>query len=99
MSRLTALALYRMLFETCGEDPDVLNEAKITPIYVSDEWDSECVYHITYKEDDPFEGINFKVKMKILPRQTKPPYKVVCQYFVYDSVYGDDSDEAFEIEL
>lgn len=96
MSRLTALALYRMLFETCGEDPELLNKAKIIPI-----GEKENNYHITYKEDDPFDGIDLKVEISFIREEREVEgflrYRDIAVYTITDSVYGDDG--TFEIVL
>ena len=101
MSRLTALALYRMLYETCGEDPEMLNKAKVMPIFDSEVWDSDCVYHITYKEKDPFDGIDLKVRISFIREEREVEgitrYRDIAVYTITDSVYGDDG--TFEIVL
>lgn len=92
---LETYAIYKMIWETCGEDPDVLENAKI--VKIADDGTYGNHYHITYKEKDQFEGIDLKVRVHILPREKYSSHKIVCQYEVYSSVYGDDG--AFEIEL
>ena len=88
MSRMNALALYRMLYETCGEDPEMLNKAKIMPV------GEEDTYHITYKADDPFDGIDLKVHISFSREEREvngfTRYRDIAHYDIYESVYGDD---------
>lgn len=87
---LKTYCIYKMIWETCGEDQETFENAVVTEI-------APNVFHITYKTYDPYEGMDFKVRITIDDRQTVAPYKVVCQYDVFDSKYGDDG--TFEIEL
>ena len=75
-------AINKMLWETCGEDRDLLENASVTEI-------SPNTYHISYKPDDPYDGVDFKVSIAIENN--------ICHYSVFDSVYGDDGE--FTIEL
>lgn len=96
MTKFTQYILNKMLYETCGEDPDVIENAKIVELAEND-------FHITYKEDDPFDGVDFKVHIEVTreirecERIPYPDYRDVVTFTVSESVYGDDG--AFEIVL
>lgn len=92
MNRTMQLAIYRMLYETCGEDQDLLNNAKITPIDNSD-----CKFHIQYKENDPMDGLDLKVMIKFYRDLVDDRYRDIAIYTIVDSVYADDG--SFELVL
>lgn len=82
--KLREYALYKMIFETCGEEPEMLENIHISEI-------SPSVYHLQYKEKDPYEGVDLKVKVKLLRKKDrKGIYFDYAEYTVFDSVYGDD---------
>lgn len=89
--KLETYALYRMIYECCGEDQDVLENAEITEI-------SPNHYHVQYKLENPYEGISFDVAITI--EDNEP---LICQhtkkahYTITNSVYGDDGE--FDIVL
>lgn len=89
--KLEMYALYKMIYECCGEDRDTLENAEITET-------SPNKYHVAYKEDNPFKGVSFDVAITI-----KENEHLICQYtkkahyVVTNSVYGDDGE--LELEL
>lgn len=84
--KLVEYALYKMIFETCGEDPETLENAKVTEI-------AKNTYHVQYKEKDPYDGMDFKVKLHLDRLQGKP----ICYYDITDSVWGDNG--TFKLDL
>lgn len=89
IDRIDRLAIDLMLFSTCGEDPEILEYAKITEI-------SPNTYHITYKEDNQFEGIDLKVK--IAWKTDLIGSSSYFEYTVFDSVYADDGEFTLRID-
>lgn len=83
---LKTYAIYKMIWETCGEDRETFENASVTEICPNN-------FHITYKTYDPYEGMDFKVKIafEIIEGKT------VCHYSIWDSKFGDDGD--FDITL
>lgn len=81
-------ALERMLFETCGESQDVVENARVVMINANEYW-------ITYKENDPMDGLDFKVKITELPYNDKKIY----HFHIYDSVYADNGDFFLDYHL
>ena len=81
-------ALERMLFETCGEDQELVENARVVEIDTDTYW-------ITYKELNPYDGVNFKVKITRLPYNSENIY----HFHVYDSIYADDGDFFLDYHL
>ena len=81
-------ALYKMIYECCGEDQDTLENVEITEI-------SPDKYHVAYKEDNPFEGVSLDVAINI--EEILPTHKNVAHYAITNSVYGDNGE--FDIQL
>lgn len=79
--KLLYLPLERVLFETCGEDMQIVEEATVRII-------APNVFHVQYKEDDPMEGIDFKIL--IVPEKHNGKHTYLCH--VFDSVYADNGD-------
>jgi len=90
--KLEMYALYRMIYECCGEDQDVLENAEISKI-------APNKYHIAYKENNPYEGISFDVEISIIPNPSPEvlQHMSIAHYSITNSVYGDDGE--FDIEL
>lgn len=86
--KLEMYALYRMIYECCGEGRDVLENVEITEI-------SPNHYHVCYKEDNPYEGLCFDIAVSI--EELFPSHKNVAHYSITNSVYGDDGE--FELDL
>lgn len=70
-------AISRMLYETCGEDLELTENAKIEILAEND-------FHVTYKEHDQFDGLDFKF--------TVSPIRDTYHFNVYESVYGDTGE-------
>ena len=87
MDNFTMYAINKMLYETCGEDPNVVNEAKVTQI-------SENAYHIQYRENDPYQGIDFKFRMNFIETVA---HRYIVEFDIYESIYADTG--SFEIKL
>lgn len=77
MSKEIRDAINQMLFETCGEDPELVENAKIVEI-------AENNFHVTYKEYDQWDGLDFKF--------TVAPVRDTYHFNVYESVYGDTGE-------
>ena len=77
MSKEIRDAINQMLFETCGEDPELVENAKIVEI-------AENNFHVTYKEYDQWDGLDFKF--------TVTPVRDTYHFNVYESVYGDTGE-------
>lgn len=77
MSKEIREAINQMLFETCGEDPELVENAQIVELAEND-------FHVTYKEDDPFDGLDFKF--------TVSPVNDTFHFNVYESVYADTGE-------
>lgn len=90
MTKFMNYTLNKMLFETCGEVPDVIENAKITEIAPNH-------FHITYKPSDPWNGIDLKVLIEIIEDDPYRQHRYIAHYSISDSVYGEDGD--FTIEL
>jgi hypothetical protein len=86
--KLEMYALYKMIYECCGEDQDVLENAKITEI-------GPNAYHVEHKITNQFEGVALDVAINI----TEDPmsHTRTAHYAITNSVYGDDGE--FDIEL
>ena len=85
-------ALYRMIYECCGEDPEVLENAKITEI-------APNTYHVEHNISNPYYGVAFDVAITIrdnMPR-TMCQHSRIAHYAITNSVYGDNGE--FDIEL
>ena len=80
--------LERMLRETCDCNDEMLAEVKVSEYHPSD-------YHIQYKEDDPYAGFDFRVKI------TEVPYndEVIWHFHITESVYADDGDFFLDYHL
>jgi len=83
-------ALERMLFETCGEDQDIVENAKVIMIAPHEYW-----IQYSNTEFDPYNEIDLKVKITTLPFNEKKLY----HFHIYDSVYGDDGDFFLDYHL
>ena len=81
-------ALERMLFETCGEDRELVENAKVVEIDTDTYW-------ITYNELNAIDGLNFKVKITELPYNDKTIY----HFHVFDSMYADNGDFFLDYHL
>lgn len=90
MTKFMNYVLNKMLFETCGEDPDVIENVKITEL-------SDYYYHIQYDEKNPYNGIDFKVEVQLEEDQDTIQHRYIAHFYIEQSVYGDNG--AFEIEL
>lgn len=88
--KLEMYAIYKMIYETCGEDRDTFENAEITKI-------DENTYHITYKPNNPYDGVDFRVKIELIENPDNIQHRVFCHYEVFHSVYGDDGE--FDIDL
>ena len=74
MLKETREAINQMLFETCGEDQELVENAKIVEL-------AENNFHVTYKETDQFDGLDFKFIIT--------PVRDTYHFNIYESVYGD----------
>lgn len=76
----------RVLAETCDK-PDFVSVKfhEITP----------TEYHIQYHENDPYEGLDFKIKVTELPYNDS----IIYHIHIYDSVYADDGDFFLDYHL
>ena len=90
MTKMMNYALNKMLFETCGEDPDIIENVKITEI-------SDRRFHVQYKEKNPYEGIDFKVMITFEHHTDKIVHSITATYVICESVYGDPA--VFDLEL
>ncbi len=75
-------AIKKMLFETCGEDPEMIANAKVTKI-------APNTYHIQYSntEFDPYNEIDLKVQVTELPYNGYQDDRYA--YNIFESVYGE----------
>lgn len=76
-------AIYKFLFELCGESPEVLENAVIEEI-------AHCQFHITCDRYNPYDGIDLKMLVEIREDPNTTQHRYIAAYSVYDSVYGDD---------
>ena len=83
---LKTYALYKMIWETCGEDKETLENVTVIELLPN-------VFHVGYKTYDPYEGMDFKVKISFKTANGK----TVCHYDIWDSKFGDNGD--FDIIL
>ena len=83
-------ALNKMLYETCGEDPDIIENVKITEI-------SDCKFHVQYKEKDPYDGLDFKVMITFEDDPNTIVHRTTATYVICESVYGDPA--VFDLAL
>jgi len=81
--------LERMLRETCNADDQVLENTKVTELEPS-------FYHVQYKEDDRWEGFDFKVKITELIHY---PDDYIYHFLITESVYADDGDFFLDYHL
>ena len=77
MSNEIREAINQMLFETCGEDPELVANAEIEEL-------AENNFHVTYKKYDPWDGLDFKF--------TVEPIQDTYHFNIYESVYADTGE-------
>lgn len=77
MTKEIKAAIDQMLFECCGEDRELVENAKIVELAEND-------FHVTYKEYDSYDGLDFKF--------TVEPVRDTYHFNVYESVYGDTGE-------
>ena len=82
------VVIERMLKETCDCTDKMLEDVKVSEYHPSD-------YHIQYKEDDPFEGFDFRVKITDI--QTENGY--VYHFNITESKYADNGDFFLDYHL
>lgn len=90
--KLEMYALYRMIYECCGEDQEVLENAQITEI-------APNKYHVEHNISNPCTGVGFDVEITIrdnMPR-TMCQNSRIAHYNVTNSVYGDDGEFDFAL--
>ena len=84
------LGLAVMIYSTCGEDEDTLENTKVTEL-------AEGYYHVQYKENDPYDGMDFKVRVTLMPSSISENGHVTFKYTTSESVYGDDGEFTLSI--
>lgn len=94
MTNFMRYALTKMLYETCGEDPDLINNVKITEFEQTEE---NRRFHVQYKENDPYEGLDFKVQITFEENPNVIKHRYTATYVICESVWGDPA--VFDIEL
>lgn len=78
--RIMRLAISMMLFATCGEDEDILEKAKVETV-------ADNIYHITYKPDNQFDGLDLVVSVRREANENN--CQSLFHYHVIESVHGD----------
>lgn len=82
------LALSMMLFSTCGEDEELMENAEIEEI-------APDTYHVEYMIADPFKGVGLTVHIN---REMYAHGQCsVFHYNVLSSAYGDTGEFTLEI--
>ena len=80
---LVRYAIYKFLYELCGESPEVLEKAEIEEI-------APYNFHITCDRYNPYDGIDLKLEIQIEEDTDRTQHRYIAHYYIYDSVYGDN---------
>lgn len=83
--KYTNKVLEKLLFETCGEDNELVENALVEEVGPSK-------YHITYKKENPYEGLDFVAQITEIPYDDK----LIHHINITESVYGDNGDFILE---
>lgn len=88
-SEIMKVALVTMLFSTCGEDEDVLRNSYIETI-------GPDIFHITYKPDNQFEGMDFCVAVDAV----RDTFEALAgfHYHIFRSKFADDGKFSIHID-
>ena len=89
---MNRIAVNEMLYKTCGEDLELLMYANVEEV-------SPNKFHITYREDDPYEGIDLMLEIdQVYVDNYKDP-SVSVHYIVTESKYEENGDFTLEFNI